>query len=50
VRHKAAQEMSEGEAFSQEPFDHFEAFVWSFKFLKKDFYEELEDQLKELKG
>jgi len=32
--------------FSQEPFDHFEAFVQSFKFLKKDFYENFEDELK----
>jgi hypothetical protein len=37
-------------AFSQEPFDHFEAFVSSFKFLKKDFYEEMEEKIKELKG
>ena len=37
-------------AFSQEPFDHFEAFVSSFKFLKKDFYEEIEEKIKELKG
>ncbi len=33
--------------FSQEPFDHFEAFVHSFKFLKKDFYEKFEEKLKE---
>lgn len=32
--------------YSQEPFDHFEAFVKSFKFLKKDFYENFEDELK----
>jgi hypothetical protein len=32
--------------FSQEPFDHFETFVQSFKFLKKDFYESFEDELK----
>jgi hypothetical protein len=31
--------------FSQEPFDHFETFVQSFKFLKKDFYEQLEEEL-----
>jgi hypothetical protein len=31
--------------FSQEPFDHFETFVQSFKFLKKDFYERLEEEL-----
>ena len=37
-------------AFSQEPFDHFETFVRSFKFLKKDFYEEMEEKIKELKG
>lgn len=35
-------------AFSEELFDHFEAFVQSFKFLKKDFYEELEDEIREL--
>jgi len=35
-------------AFSQEPFDHFDAFVRSFKFLKKDFYENFEDELKKL--
>ena len=32
--------------YSQEPFDHFEAFVQSFKFLKKSFYENFEDELK----
>ncbi len=37
-------------AFSQEPFDDFETFVSSFKFLKKDFYEEMEEKIKELKG
>lgn len=31
--------------FSQEPFDHFEAFVQNFKFLKKDFYEQLEEEM-----
>jgi hypothetical protein len=31
--------------FSEEPFGHFEAFVKSFKFLKKDFYEQLEDEM-----
>jgi len=31
--------------YSQEPFDHFEAFVQSFKFLKKDFYENFEEEL-----
>lgn len=34
--------------FSDEPFEHFEAFVRSFKFLKKDFYEELEEEIKAL--
>jgi hypothetical protein len=29
----------------QEAFDHFEAFVQSFKFLKKDFYENFEEEL-----
>jgi len=36
--------------YSQEPFDHFETFVSSFKFLKKDFYEEIEEKIRELKG
>jgi hypothetical protein len=31
--------------YSQEPFDHFEEFVRSFKFLKKDFYETFEEEL-----
>jgi hypothetical protein len=31
--------------YSQEPFDYFETFVHSFKFLKKDFYEGFEDEL-----
>jgi len=31
--------------FSQEPFGHFEAFVQSFRFLKKDFYESFEEEL-----
>jgi len=31
--------------YAQEPFDYFEAFVRSFKFLKKDFYENLEEEL-----
>jgi len=31
--------------FSQEPFEHFETFVKSFKFLKKDFYEQLEEEM-----
>jgi hypothetical protein len=38
------------DTYSQEPFDHFETFVQSFKFLQKDFYEELEEKIKELKG
>jgi hypothetical protein len=33
-------------SYSQEPFDHFEAFVHSFKFVKKDFYESFEEKLK----
>jgi len=33
-------------AYNQEPFDHFEAFVQSFKFVKKDFYEAFEEELK----
>jgi hypothetical protein len=33
-------------SYSQEPFNHFEAFVHSFKFLKKDFYESFEEELK----
>ena len=31
--------------YSQEPFDYFEVFVQSFKFLKKDFYENFEEEL-----
>ena len=31
--------------FSPEPFEHFEAFVKSFKFLKKDFYERFEEEM-----
>lgn len=31
--------------FSDEPFGHFEAFVQSFKFLTKDFYEKLEEEM-----
>jgi hypothetical protein len=34
--------------FSEEPFGHFEAFVQSFKFLQKDFYEKLEEELVKL--
>jgi hypothetical protein len=33
-------------SFSQEPFDHYEAFVHGFKFVKKDFYETFEEELK----
>ncbi len=32
--------------YGQEPFDYFETFVQSFKFLKKDFYENFEEELK----
>jgi len=31
--------------YAQEPFDYFESFVQSFKFLKKDFYESFEEEL-----
>jgi len=31
--------------YSQEPFDYYEVFVQSFKFLKKDFYETFEEEL-----
>jgi hypothetical protein len=31
--------------FAQEPFDYFETFVQSYKFLKKDFYENFEEEL-----
>jgi hypothetical protein len=33
-------------SYSQEPFDHYETFVHSFKFVKKDFYETFEEELK----
>jgi len=33
-------------AYSQEPFDHYDAFVQSFKFVKKDFYDEFEEEMK----
>jgi len=36
--------------FDPEPFEKFEAFVQSFKFLKKTFYEEMEEKIKKLKG
>ncbi len=32
--------------YAQEPFDYFENFAQSFKFLKKDFYENFEDELR----
>jgi len=31
--------------YAQEPFDYFETFVQSFKFMKKDFYENFEEEL-----
>ena len=34
------------DSYSQEPFDHFDAFVQSFKFVKKDFYDEFEEEMK----
>ncbi len=37
-------------AFDPEPFQQFEAFVNSFKYLKKPFYEEIEERIKKLKG
>jgi hypothetical protein len=36
--------------FDPEPFEHFETFVRSFKFLKPDFYDELNGKIKKLKG
>ncbi len=36
--------------FDPQPFEKFEAFVQSFKFLKKTFYEEMEEKMKKLKG
>ena len=36
--------------FDPEPFEQFESFVQSFKFLKKTFYEEMEEKVKKLKG
>jgi hypothetical protein len=38
------------ETWGPEAFDHFEKFVNSFKFLRKSFYEQFEEKLKELKG
>jgi hypothetical protein len=37
-------------SFDQEPFERFETFVQSFKFLKKTLYEEMEEKIKKLKG
>ena len=37
-------------SFDPEPFEHFETFVRSFKFLKPGFYDELHDKIKKLKG
>jgi hypothetical protein len=34
--------------YAQEPFDYFETFVQSFTFLKKDFYENLEEEMNKL--
>lgn len=36
--------------FDSGPFDQFETFVKSFKFLKKTFYEEMEEKIRELKA
>ena len=36
--------------FDLAPFELFETFVQSFKFLKKTFYEEMEEKVKKLKG
>lgn len=35
-------------SFNPEPFEHFETFVQSFKFLKKDFYEIFEEELQKV--
>jgi hypothetical protein len=37
-------------SFAPEPFEKFETFVRSFKFLKKTFYEEMDEKIKKLKG
>lgn len=37
-------------SFDPEPFEHFETFVRSFKFLKPGFYDELHEKIKKLKG
>ena len=36
--------------FDPEPFEQFNVFVQSFKFLKKTFYEEMDEKIKKLKG
>ncbi len=36
--------------FDPEPFVQFEAFVKSFRYLKKPFYEEIEERIKNVKG
>jgi hypothetical protein len=35
-------------SYSEEPFDHFETFVHSFHFVKKDFYENFEEELQKV--
>ncbi len=37
-------------AFNPEPFQQFETFVKSFKYLKKPFYEEIEERIKRVEG
>ena len=36
--------------FDPEPFQQFEAFAKSFKYLKKPFYEEIEERIKKIAG
>ena len=36
--------------FDPEPFEQFQTFVKSFKFLKKTFYEEMEEKIRKLRG
>ena len=36
--------------FDPEPFEQFQTFVKSFKFLKKTFYEEMEEKIRNLRG
>ncbi len=36
--------------FDPEPFQQFEGFVTSFKYLKKPFYEEIEDRIRRVEG